>query len=165
MVKLTVKELLLDEMKPFDEFTAQCAGELDEVEQLLTKPLDDDPNVLHAQLTDLEVYSHRLVNIFVQAEAYLTLKLRGNIVPKSEDVSSLEQKVSLNGATVREKKLVSLLERYIGEFGLISKRITSIQSLMADYRQYDRNTVDTRTKKEVVFQVMIWRIGLRRKDK
>ena len=144
--KLTAKELLLGENQPFDVFIQRASAEIDEVEQLLSVKLSDDLNELHDQLVNVEVYSHRLVNISVKAEEYYTLKLRACIEPKSDDISSLQQKISLNAKCYREKKLVDLLDRYIGENGLISKRISACQSIFATMRQFDRNSIDPRPK-------------------
>lgn len=101
------------EIKPLPGFTQWLEDnqmEIEQVQEILSDKLSDNPTILYEQLAKVEAWHGRCTSLLADANAYLDLAERVALSGRSERETDLDRKVRQNAAVVNERRIRDILD-------------------------------------------------------
>lgn len=101
------------DIKPLPGFEAwleENQMEIEQVQELLSDKMSDNPAVLYDQLVKIEAWHSRMTSLLADANAYLDLAERAALTQRSERETDLDRKVRQTAAVVNERRLRDILD-------------------------------------------------------
>jgi len=115
----------------YESIKIEALDAIKATDALLDIPLSDTAHILKQQISDIEVYHHRITNIVCKAERVLKESKGINLIPTGEYKEN-DRKVLLEAKTAKEKHLYDLLKMKLDD---IETRIEAGQSILAFERE------------------------------
>lgn len=113
--------------KTFETWLKGDAVEIGTIQALMGEPLSDSMPVLIRQVTLIEAWQARLVNLLADANAFLDLAEYREIMTIDRDLTSLERGVTLKAKVVGERRIRDNIQ---GLYDVVHNRIILAQSLI-----------------------------------
>lgn len=119
----------------FKEWHESIVMELETINELLQTEFSENVIDLEKHMKKLSVENARAVVLYCRVEKYLTIARKKNLLMKSKALSETDRNIIMEDAIKEETEVCMLLKLWCSKDGVIAKKISTAQSLLAMHRE------------------------------
>ena len=121
---------------PFETYFSSHLSMVQEVQELLAHPLNDDPLVIDAQVRKVEAHLGTMKSILGFCESYLDVEeysSLGKMPPRTDKFTDLDRRAALAASVVRQRRFRDIIT------GIIESIETRISYTQSRFRMIEKN--------------------------